>query len=184
MVSVGRLFFSGDIMALLSTVYCTEAELQRYLSTNAVTDFADHDDDGTADTGVVDDCINQATEEIDLYLRQRYTQAVLATSELVSRWCVVIAARFLCHRRGNVVPDTIEREWNRLADPDSGMLARIAQGKLPIPGLSLRADIRPTWSNLKVDRRRLTSKIRVTKANSSDAGTALSQDTHDTGGFD
>ena len=72
-------------MGLLTTTYCTVAELQRYLSTNAVTDFADHDDDGSADTDVVEDCINQATEEIDLYCRELHTQAQLATSELIPR---------------------------------------------------------------------------------------------------
>lgn len=163
-------------MTLLSTVYCTEAELIRYLSTNAVTDFADNDDDGTADTGVVDDCINQATEEIDLYLTQRYTQAVLSASQLVNRWCVTLAARFLCIRRGNSVPDVIEREFERVAGSPDGMLAQISDRKRDLPGSALRADLRPTWSNVVVDRRHKYSTLRVTTPNSSSASTALTQD--------
>jgi phage gp36-like protein len=163
-------------MALLPTTYCTEAQIQRFLSTNAVIDFADHDEDGSADTDVVNDCINQATEEIDLYLRQRYTQAVLATSTLVERWAVVMAARFLCQRRGNVVPDSIEQEWNRIADPDGGLLSQISRARRQLPGMPLREDLRPTWSNLHVDRRYQRSTIRVTKQNSSDPPTKLTQD--------
>lgn len=163
-------------MTLLSTVYCTEAQIQLYLSSNAVTDFADHDYDGTADTGVVDDCINQATEEIDLYLRQRYTQAVLATSTLVERWAVVMASVYLCQRRGNVVPDSLHREYERIADTSEGLLVQIAQGKRQLPGKALRADLRPSWSNLTVDRRYRRSTVRVTRTNSTDAPTELTQD--------
>lgn len=162
---------------LLSTVYCSESEVQRFLSSGAVTDFADHDADGTADEHVVDDCINQATEEIDLFARQRYTQTILKTSTLVNRWCVVMASRFLCQRRGNIVPETIEREWERIADPVTGHLAAIAAGRRQLPGMALREDLRPTMSNLTVDRRRQRSTIRVTNVNSSDPPTKLTQDT-------
>jgi len=173
-------------MTLISPVYCTEAEVIRYLSANAVTDFADHDDDGTADTGVVDDCINQATEEIDLWARQRYTQTDLATSTLINRWCVVIASRFLATRRGNVIPDVIEREWQRIADPDNGLLIKISKGLVQLPGIPLRESFRPTFSNLRIDRRRAFSTVRVTKANSSDAPTKMTQDSADdfSHGFD
>ncbi len=164
-------------MPLLTTTYCTLAELDRYLSANAVIDFADHDGDAAADTDVVEDCVNQATEEIDLYLRQRYTPAALATSTLVNRWCVVLSARFLCHRRGNPVPDSIERDYERIADPGEGLLVQVSEGRRQLPGIALREDLRPTWSNLQVDRRYRHSKIRVTKANSSDAPTKLTQDT-------
>jgi len=160
-------------MPLQSTVYCSIAELQRFLSTNAVTDFADHDADGTADTDVVEDCINQATDEIDLFARQRYTPTILATSTLITRWCVVIAARFLSQRRGNVVPDSIEVEWQRIVEH----LEAIASGLRQLPGLALRDDMRPSWSNLTIDRRWRRSTVRVTRQNSSDAPTSLTQDT-------
>ena len=163
-------------MTLLATVYCTEAELNRYLSSQGVIDFADNDDDGSADTGVVDDCINQATEEIDLYARQRYNQSDLSSSTLINRWAVTIAARFLCQRRGNVVPDVIEREWNRIADPDDGILVRISKGLMQLPNVPLRESLRPTFSNLKIDRRYNYSTVRVTRPNSSDAPTKMTQD--------
>ena len=160
-------------MPLLSTTYCTIAQLQRFLSTNATTDFADHDADGMADTDVIEDCINQATEEIDLYARQQYTQTVLATSTLITRWCVVMSARFLAQRRGNIVPDSIEVEWLRIIEHLEAISLNVRQ----LPGLAKRDDLRPTWSNLKIDRRYRYSTVRVTKTNSSDAPTRLTQDT-------
>ena len=126
-------------MTLISPVYCTQLEVERYLSETAVDDFADHDGDGLDDVNVVDDCINQATEEIDLYATQRYTQTQLATSTLINRWCVVMAARFLCQRRGNPVPASLEDEWNRLTDPTVGKLVLVAHGRLQLPGVALRA---------------------------------------------
>ena len=160
-------------MAILSTVYCTEAEMNLFLSANAVIDFADHDDDGSADTDVVEDAINQATETIDFYLRQRHTQAQLATSNLVNRWCTVLACRFLTQRRANGVPDSIQAEWEQEVKP---MLQEVRKGLEGIPGLALREDLRPTMSNLTVDRRYQRSTVRVTKPNSSNPPTKLTQD--------
>jgi phage gp36-like protein len=163
-------------MTLISPVYCTEAEMNRFMSAAAIIDFADHDDDGTADTDVVDDCINQATEEIDMYATTQYEQTALATSTLINRWCVIMAVRILCTRRGNPVPDSLETEWNRITDPVTGLLRKISQNLLQIPGISKRADFRPTFSNVKVDRRWRHSTIRVTPTNSSDAPTTMTQD--------
>lgn len=167
-------------MPLQSTVYCTIAELQRFLSANAVADFGDHDQDGSADTDVVEDCINQATDEIDMYARQQHTPAQLATSTLITRWCVVMAARFLQERRGNVVSQSIVDQWDRIIEN----LEKVSKSRLQLPGLAKRADLRPSWSNLKVDRRFRHSTIRVTKTNSSSSPTALTQDTdrHRSGG--
>ena len=158
-------------MPLQSTVYCSVAELQRFLSTNAVTDFADHDADGSADTDVVEDCINQATDEIDMYARQQYTPAVLATSTLITRWCVVMSARFLQERRGNTVSGSIEVQWDRIMEN----LEKVSKSRLQLPGLAKRADLRSTWSNLDIDRRYHSRKIRVDKRSSSTAPTVLTQ---------
>jgi len=152
-----------SIMPLLSTTYCTVSEVQRFLSTVGAVAYADHDDDGVADTDVIEDCINQATEEIDGYAGQRHTQVALTGSSLVTRWCVIIASYFLAIRRGNPPPESLALEFNRILDPDSGMLARVAAGKYQLP-------------RVRIDRRWPNSKIRVTRANSSDAATELEQD--------
>ncbi len=159
-------------MPLQSNALCTIAEVERFYSANAVIDAADHDADGVADTDVVEDCINQASDEIELYARQQYTPAVLATSTLVTRWCVVMSTRFLQERRGNVVSNSIAVQWDRIIEN----LEKVSENRLQLPGLAKRDDLRPTWSNLKIDRRFRHSKIRVTQTNSSSAPTKLTQD--------
>ncbi len=159
-------------MPLQAIVYCSIAELDLFMSSNATTDYADHDADGTADTDVIEDCINQGTDEIDLYAGQQHTQAQLATSTLINKWCIVMSARFLQERRMNVVSESIVVQWDRIIEN----LQKVAENRLQLPGLAKRDDMRPTWSNLKIDRRFRHSKIRVTRTNSSSAPTKLSQD--------
>jgi phage gp36-like protein len=160
-------------MALISPAYCEEADVRRLFSAHGVTAFADHDQDGESDAEVVNDCINQACEEINLYAQQRYTPAQLATSTLIARWTTTLACYFLCLRRGNPVPASIEGEFTRILSK----LEQIALGSLALPGIALRDDMRPSMSNLTVDRRYPQSRIRVTPNNSTDAPTRLTQDT-------
>lgn len=160
-------------MTLISPAYCSQAEVERFFSAQGVTAFSDHDGDGNNDAEVVNDCINQATEELNLYCQQWYTPAVLDTSTLINRWCVVLATKFLCERRGNPVPDSVQQEFERIA----AKLEQILAGTLKIPGLAMRDDMRPSMSNLTVDRRYNRSQIRVTPQNSTDSPTRLTQDT-------
>ena len=162
-------------MALLATVYCTTAELGRYMSAAGVIDWADHDSSGTSDTDVVEDQINEATMVIDLHLRERYAKATLAAHTLVNRWCVRMAAYYLCSLRGNPPPDTVAVEFEWIAGPD-GYLAKIKRGDMSLPDAAQSDDLRPTMSNVTIDRRYPHSKVRVTRPNSSDAPTKLTQD--------
>ena len=163
-------------MALLSTVYCTTAELGRYMSAAGVIDWADHTESGTSDTDVVEDQINEATMVIDLYLRERYTAVVMAAHTLVNRWCVRLAAYYLCTLRANPPPDTVAVEFDRIAG-DDGYLVRLKAGNMSLPDAAQSDDLRPTFSNTIIDRRYAHSKVRVTRSNSSDAPTKLTQDT-------
>ncbi|MCI0333551.1 MAG: DUF1320 domain-containing protein [Planctomycetes bacterium] len=154
-------------MTLIANTLCTETEMQRLFSVYGVTAHADHDADGVSDSGVVDDCINQATEEIRFYLWKNYSDAALTTSTLVNRWATTLAVYFLCLRRGNPVPDSLLAEFQRIME-------LLASGQ-PIPNLPLRGDLRPTMSNVEIDRRYYRNKIRVTRPNSTDAATTLTQ---------
>jgi hypothetical protein len=147
--------------------------------------FADHDGDGIEDSGVVDDCIQRASDEILLYLHDRYENAVLATVNLVRRWAAVGAACYLCETRNNPPPESLRAQWDRLIQEPDGLIVRIGAGHQNLPGVELRYDSRPSFSNLRVDRRWPTSKTRVTRVNSSDAPTTLTQDhTIEPAGFD
>lgn len=156
-------------MTLIATPYCNEADIVRYLSTQGVTAFSDHDESGDRDTGVVDDCINQATGEIDFYVAGRYTAAQLATSNLINRWCTVLATFFLCERRGNPPPQSVQTEATRIWE----LLQKVHDG-WPIAGLGGRA---MSMSNLTVDRRYRRHTIRVTESNSTQGTSSLPRDT-------
>lgn len=154
----------------VATAYCTEADMQRLFSIAGVTSFADHDQDGVSDTLVVSDCIDQATEEINLYAWQ-YSAAGLATSTLVNRWCTVLAVYFLCQRRGNPPPDSIAEEFARIMLH----LERIRTGDMKIPGVATKGIYSPRFSNLVPDRRFPYSNIRVQRESSDGIPTTLTQ---------
>lgn len=112
-----------------------------------------------------------------MFLTQRYTEADLATSPMVARWAAVVSAVHLCMRRGNPVPDSLQAQFDRITDPDSGLAARVSNGQMQIPGVPLRCDSRPMFSNHLVDRRYAFSKVRRSSANSSTAPTTLTRKT-------
>jgi phage gp36-like protein len=163
-----RPFIFGTSM----TLYSTQTEIERLLSSYGVLAFSDHDESGTADVDVIADCIDQASDEMVMLLRDRYDEPALSACNLVRRWTTLLAAYFLCMRRGNPVPESIQKEYERVSE----LMKQVSFGHLNLPDVPQRFDLRPTWSNLRVDRRWPRSKTRVKRVNSSDAPTFLTQD--------
>lgn len=143
--------------------YTTQAAIERLLSSQGVLDRSDHDEDGIADTGVVDDAIAESTGLIDLFCRGRYSAAGLATSEVIETWATSLAACALCETRGNPIPASLEKKCQWILET---MLPQIQSGKLNLPGLAFGNDLRPAMSNMTIDRRYARSKARVTRVNS------------------
>lgn len=160
-------------MALVDNAFTTVALLERFMSVRGADQFAAHTDGAEAEEEVKEDAINSATEEMAMYLTQRYNKEDLADHTGVQRWATSIAAYFLTIVRGLEPPESWAAEFKRLMDPEKGIMARIAAGELKIDGLSLRSDMRPTMSNLRVVRRFNHSKIRVTRPNSTDQPSVL-----------
>lgn len=131
----------------MSILYASQADLERLLSSRGVQSFADHDQDGTSDPDVIDDCLVQASQEIELYCK-RYEPADLANSPLVNRWATVLAVVFLCQRRGNGVPESLAEEFKRIYE----LLMQIGSGIFELPGIAASADSVPKFSNMTVDR--------------------------------
>jgi phage gp36-like protein len=156
-------------MTLLSTTYTTEAMMQRKVGEQALIDWCDHDNEGIQEANVLDDSINEATVEIDLYCRPKYTASALAGAELIKRWATTLACFFASQSRGNPPPDSLARQVEKIYE----RLDLIRQCVMSIPGVSLANDTRPTWSNRTVDRRFRNNTIRVTRTNSSKAPTKL-----------
>ena len=143
--------------------------MERYFSVAGVQAFADHEQTGEADTDVIADCITQATEEINYYALERHSPAVLAASDLIVRWATVLAVYFLCERRGNSPPDSLAGEFARIMEK----LARIP-GK-GLAGLAQRSDMRPSITNMTVDRRHPYSPVRVNQHASDQVPSMLPQ---------
>lgn len=160
-------------MPTVSPVYCVQADMERLFSVYGLTAFSDHEETGVIDEDVIDDCINHATEEINRFAMVRYSAAGLATSSLINGWCTMLAVVFLCHHRGNPVPESLQREFERIMEA----LVAVATGGVGgyLPGVALRADMRPSMSNLQIDRRYRHSTARVVKVNSTDQTTVLGQ---------
>ena len=145
------------------SAYCVQADIERLLSTQGVTNMADHDEDGFNDTSVVQDAIDEATGMIDLFCRGRYSSAGLATSLVIANWATSIAASALCELRGNTIPDSLNRKVTWIVET---MLPQIQSGQLNLPGLAFGNDLRPAMSNMAIDRRYARSIVRVTRVNS------------------
>lgn len=162
-------------MAVPSTLYCTQAQVENYLSPRAVNEFSDHDNDGLGDSDVVNECIYEAVDEINDWLCARHTVAQLATSDTITRWCVKLSAYHLTLRRGNPVPESIEREFFRITDPITGLLQMVAKGIRPLCDIPNRYDPRVFMSNITWDRRYSQEQNRVQRRSSSAVDTELTQ---------
>ena len=167
-------------MALLSTVFTTEAEIERRFGSQATEWWTDHSE--TAYDVVTDnlnDAINQATQELILTVGQRYSIASMNSYDLIRRYATTIAAYILCTTRGNSPPVSLENEYFRLMGTGNqrGLLDKIGTGAVSIPDLAMRGDLRPTMSNRRIDRRYNEKVVRIDKQTSTDSPTTLKRDT-------
>jgi phage gp36-like protein len=133
--------------------YCTEADVTRMLSVDGVVAFSDNGGDGLKDADVIADCIAQAAAEIDFELHERYSSDQLVTSAIVNRWATTLACYFLCIRRGNLVPESIQRESERILFSDDAILGEIRRGNRWLPGLEPNRGQAPSFANVTIDRR-------------------------------
>jgi phage gp36-like protein len=135
--------------------YTTIEEMEHVLSPLGVQLRGDDNDDGTIDPGVIEDCIDEATEWVNLYVSTRYSENSLNTSS----WTRAITTRLACYlvsqRRGN--PALFEAETERILN----WLTMIKNGQLRIPRLPDRMNLIPSMSNYRVDDRFSINKTRV-----------------------
>lgn len=118
-------------------------------------------DDLGDDTAAVQDAVDAGTAELDFYL-QRYLQAEIAASEWAQLHATWFAVRFLCRRRLNDVPKSVQDE----CDERKKQLQLILEGKVPAPRLAhtrrpcavtgYTADLRRYNNQIRVDKNRST----------------------------
>lgn len=137
--------------------YTTRAAIERVLSLEGAVLHADDDQDWVGEPGVYEDVAEEASEDIDLYCRERYDEAALASSGWIQRKAAVLGAYYLCCRRGNPPPDSLQRRYDKIFEE----LALIQKGQLDVPGLAEAHSTAPCLSNVRLDGRFRQSKIRV-----------------------
>jgi phage gp36-like protein len=147
--------------------YCEGEDVINLLGFDGVEAFASHDERGSDAT--LQDCVEQGADEINLCVLARYPAAAVKGNRLLKRWNSMLAAFFVCERRGNPVPASIAAECERIM----ARLEDVRIGKLRIPGVPMIGPNVPALSNLVVDRRYPRTQVRVVLQNSSNYPTKL-----------
>jgi len=142
-------------------VYCVEADVNDLLSQEGVELRLDDDSTGAISTTerqvLTVKGIYWATSRVNLYLVPRYEASQLATSYIVNEWCTRFAARWLCSRRGNSPPASIEDLYQEAKEEMADVLA----GKMQVPDIGARSPEWPLWSNIRFDDSYGVRKLRV-----------------------
>tara|TARA_R110002020_G_scaffold62712_4_gene167501 strand:+ start:101 stop:634 length:534 start_codon:yes stop_codon:yes gene_type:complete len=136
----------------LSYAYTSEAEIKRILSSSG---FDLRLDDLSNDLDTVTDLINEATDLVNFYCGLHYDESDLEGSTLVRRWTTWIACYLLSQRRGNPAIFA-DRMGEVLA-----LLEEVARHDRILPRLPTREDLTPAMSNVHIDDKFRTHKIRV-----------------------
>jgi hypothetical protein len=160
------------------TFLCEKTDMQNVLSAFGVEAFSDHEETGADNDAVIDFCRTQATGEMRGWIGQLYELTELSKSELVTAWVAVMSCYYLCMKRGNPIPDSLVDEYDRITNPQTGIIAQVQKEKFLIPDIRRKATNIPVFSNMTIDRRYRRETVRVTSANSSQlTPTKLEQDT-------
>ncbi len=142
----------------LQYVYSSQELMERLYSTVAVLLRLDDNDDGTIDTGLLQDVIDTATDKINQYLLPLYEAAAAELNLWVRRRATIIACWYLSQRRGN--PAQFQSMYEEVIEE----LKAVNAMKLFIPRLPLSSNLAPGVSNYRVDDRYIVQKTRVQMA--------------------
>jgi phage gp36-like protein len=98
-------------------MYCTYADLLTLMSESTVIQLTDEVNAGVVDSAMVSAIIADAQEEIDGYLRGRYSLPLTVTPTLLRGICARVARYKLYERRGEQgIPDGIKTSYTGAVD--------------------------------------------------------------------
>lgn len=141
--------------------YCSDNDVEALLSEEGVNLRLDDNQDGAVNAAellrLTRQACNYATSKVNDFCAGRYDPADLETSWTVNEWATVIAARWLCSRRGNPVPGSLKERLAEVMDE----LKQVKSGQYSLQDLAERTSSAPIWSNTRVDVRYRTRRIRV-----------------------
>lgn len=107
--------------------YCTESDITKQLPGDRLIELTDDNNDGDADTGIIDQAIADADAEIDSYLAGRYIVPVSPVPDVVKKLSVDISIWNLYSRRS--VADETRKERYKAAIE---MLKLVAKGQVTL----------------------------------------------------
>lgn len=120
--------------------YSTLAKVQKRLSVDGTDDRIDDDTDS------INDCLLNATLEVQSYLLGLYSDAALRASEWVALRTTDLALWHVCARRANPVPGSVQACYDRaIAD-----LVRFSTGHPQIPNTPMLRSTAPVVTNQRV----------------------------------
>lgn len=139
--------------------YCDPGDLQRRLSILGIQlRTQDYNISGNSgEAGVIEDAIWDATETINYYCSHIYDAAHMVKSFWVNRRCTDIAVYILEMRRGIMPSSAITLAYKQAID----WLEHILNGTVDLPGVPMHWTAAPAWSNIRIDQRYSTFRIRV-----------------------
>lgn len=106
---------------------------------------------------LVTPAINVGTAKVNRHCQKLYEVADLATSWSVWNWATAIACHWICARRQNPIPSSLNNMYIETMDE----LMAVSSGQMQIEDIGYRNNIMPMWSALRLDNRWSLKKLRV-----------------------
>lgn len=101
--------------------------------------------------------INLATAKVNRFCQPLYDTEDLATSWSVWQWATAIASHWICARRNNPIPGSLNNMYLESLDE----LQAVAKRDFPIEDIGYRNNVAAVWSALRMDRRWGVGQLRV-----------------------
>lgn len=108
-------------------------------------------------TGTIAQAVNVATAWVKRFTQSLYDVADLANSWSVVTWATIKAAHWICARRANPIPTSLNNLYLEAIDE----LTMVRAQQMQIEDIGYRNEILPSWSNLRIDQRWTIKKMRV-----------------------
>lgn len=167
-----------SVPAALTYLYTSRSEIDDLLSEYGVDLRLDDNDSNSIDTTesarLTTNGLNIATAKCNLYLLERYDASDLYESWIVHHWATVIAARWLCKRRGNPVPESLDDEYDEVIEE----MTAVKEGDMSLGDVAQRESDQPTFSNVTMVDHYALRKIRVQRPISEQSPSAIPQNRH------
>lgn len=146
-------------------LYTDRDSINDVLSENGVNLRLDDNANGVVDTGEApraDEASAVGTGTVNRFCQMRYSPAQLANSWSVWDWATLIAAVWLCRRRGNPVPKSLLQARDEAIEE----MREVQAGTITLEDIATRMSDAPAWSNSTLDPRYRTQQIRVQRRRS------------------